>query len=520
MPMASCYAEVLKEKMLTGLLIHCFLSINWSFGLNEHLRGHLKPFGNHREPEIVTDELLFVPDPTQFWEQYVSKNRPVVFREAAKHSRAFELWTEEYLIEQYGNLTLRLESRSESNHRLPTGGDGILGRDSVRHFLQNYQNVDAYVISQIPQPMERDIAIPPCLRCGSFVDSIQEVHLFLSALGGQTKLHQDPYNNIHCIFNGTKDWLLVHPDQTHLIYMSDESEFEWGGYSEINADSVDLEIFPRIKEVQFSKVTMNKGDCIFMPGGYWHQVRSWGYMNSAVAIWFSQLKQFSQEGCDKQDQIAFTPMNQVPILWRYSGHGSLSQGHMDVHILRRFLLTLADGEGKIRLDNFVDQFFNSESDNKREIMKLDEQKRAKALVAYLDPDDKGFITKEYLQNLSIDQLKDILLFIDPNDVSNTEELEYSHIEALDIERLLVECYDSQGIFDEEKFISHYMEDLGGTHKKAWEIVENLRAANKDVSLADPASLIPQVLHKFYSSRVHDPTFERKMYQHLHQHDEL
>jgi len=55
------------------------------------------------------------------------------------------------------------------------------------------------------------------------------------------------------------------------------------------------------------------------------------------------------------------------------------------------------------------------------------------LVAYLDPDDKGFITKEYLQNLSIDQLKDILLFIDPNDVSNTEELEYSHIEALDIE---------------------------------------------------------------------------------------
>ena len=102
-------------------------------------------------------------------------------------------------------------------------------------------------------------------------------------------------------------------------------------------------------------------------------------MNSAVAIWFSQLKQFSQEGCDKQDQIAFTPMNQVPILWRYSGHGSLSQGHMDVHILRRFLLTLADSEGKIRLDNFVKQFFNSESDNKREIMKMDEQKRAKAV---------------------------------------------------------------------------------------------------------------------------------------------
>lgn len=49
----------------------------------------------------------------------------------------------------------------------------------------------------------------------------------------------------------------------------------------------------------------------------------------------------------------------------------------------------------------------------------------------------------------------------------------------------------------------------------FKIVENLGAANKDM-----ASLIPQVLHKFYTSRVHDPTFEQRMYQNLHQHDEL
>ena len=96
------------------------------------------------------------------------------------------------------------------------------------------------------------------------------MHLFLSARGGQTKLHQDPYSNIHCVFNGTKDWLLVHPDQTDLVYMSDDSKFEWGGYSDINIDSIDLEVFPKIKDVHYSKVTMNKGDCIFMPGGETH----------------------------------------------------------------------------------------------------------------------------------------------------------------------------------------------------------------------------------------------------------
>ena len=49
--------------------------------------------------------------------------------------------------------------------------------------------------------------------------------------------------------------------------MSEDSAFEWGGYSEIDVDSVDLELFPLIKEVHYSKVTMNKGDCFFMPGG-------------------------------------------------------------------------------------------------------------------------------------------------------------------------------------------------------------------------------------------------------------
>jgi len=37
----------------------------------------------------------------------------------------------------------------------------------------------------------------------------QEVHLFITAKGGQTLLHRDPFSNIHCVFNGTKDWILL-----------------------------------------------------------------------------------------------------------------------------------------------------------------------------------------------------------------------------------------------------------------------------------------------------------------------
>ncbi len=67
-------------------------------------------------------------------------------------------------MSEYGDLTVRLEARAEGNDRAPVGDAGILGRTTIKHFIQNYQTLDAYVISQVPQPMERDIGIPPCLR--------------------------------------------------------------------------------------------------------------------------------------------------------------------------------------------------------------------------------------------------------------------------------------------------------------------------------------------------------------------
>ena len=98
-------------------------------------------------------------------------------------------------------------------------------------------------------------------------------------------------------------------------------------------------------------------------------------MNSAVSIWFSQVKHFTDQGCD-QAKIDFTPMNQVMVQWRFSGHGNLSQGHMDIHIVKRFLLMLADSEGKIWLNDFVAKYLNSESDVKRVyVMREDERER-------------------------------------------------------------------------------------------------------------------------------------------------
>ena len=66
-------------------------------------------------------------------------------------------------MREYGNLTVRLESRSEQNNRIPNGTIS-LGLDLIGNFIKHYQSADSYVISQIPEPMEKDVLIPPCLR--------------------------------------------------------------------------------------------------------------------------------------------------------------------------------------------------------------------------------------------------------------------------------------------------------------------------------------------------------------------
>ncbi len=60
--------------------------------------GHLQPLGSHRPPEKNgVDVLDIVPDPLHFFDNYVKKGKPVLFRGAAKNMLAYKLWSDEYL---------------------------------------------------------------------------------------------------------------------------------------------------------------------------------------------------------------------------------------------------------------------------------------------------------------------------------------------------------------------------------------------------------------------------------------
>ena len=171
--------------------------------------GHGMTLGRHRISEGHLQELIDVPSPEIFWEKYVKTRTPVVFRDAAKHFPSFHLWTDDYLVKNFGELEVNLESKREKDE-VPTGERG-LGRDTIKSYLNVYKNKDSYVVSQLPDPMAKDVHVLSCLACGSFSQRILEANLWLSSGGTSSLLHRDADNAINCLLNGTKDWILINP---------------------------------------------------------------------------------------------------------------------------------------------------------------------------------------------------------------------------------------------------------------------------------------------------------------------
>lgn len=60
-------------------------------------KGHLEPLGSHRPKEGSVVSLNDVPFPRDFFYNYVLTSTPVIFRGAAKLSKGFKLWNDNYL---------------------------------------------------------------------------------------------------------------------------------------------------------------------------------------------------------------------------------------------------------------------------------------------------------------------------------------------------------------------------------------------------------------------------------------
>lgn len=249
--------------------------------------GHLQPLGSHRPPDGPVESIKYVPHPQDFYNDYVLKGQPVIFKGASRLSPAFDLWTDSYLREQYGDVNVRVDYGKKENRA--KSADHM----SFEEFLKTYNDSDHYLVDSLPEEMWEEFFLPSCLLCGGFTSRLQDASFWFSSGGSKSFLHMDTVDNINCMMSGVKDWFIVDLNHSKLIEM-DHGE---GDYCGANVDKIDMFKYPSLQNLPWWSARLESGDCLYLPYGWAHQVTSY-FRNLAVNIWWTPLHNFNKTDCE------------------------------------------------------------------------------------------------------------------------------------------------------------------------------------------------------------------------------
>lgn len=166
------------------------------------------------------------------------------------------------------------------------------------------------LFAQIPS-LRKDICIPDyCYTTPPPPPSSQDretprlseplLNAWFGPAGTVSPLHTDPYHNILCQVVGRKYVRLYSPDQTSKLY---PRGMEQGGVVDMSntsqVDDVEVEDnnggkgeddveeqFPLFRTASYQETILNEGECLYIPAGWWHYVRSLT-VSFSVSFWWN-----------------------------------------------------------------------------------------------------------------------------------------------------------------------------------------------------------------------------------------
>ncbi|MCT7957751.1 cupin-like domain-containing protein [Laspinema palackyanum] len=213
----------------------------------------------------------------EFLERFYIRNKPVIFTDLMDNWKALSLWTPQYFKEKYGHVTVGAQFNRESNQQYEWCRDKhqkmVLFGEFVDQVLQGGETND-YYIGAYNGNFSRE----------GFKGLLDDIELFPEYLtdtkeanntsfwfgpgGAITPLHFDPLNTFLCQVYGRKRVRLIAPSQKHLLAA-------YGHYfSNIDLENPNFERYPQLKKLDIIELIIEPGDVLFLPVGWWHQVRS------------------------------------------------------------------------------------------------------------------------------------------------------------------------------------------------------------------------------------------------------
>jgi len=221
-----------------------------------------------------------------FRKEFYEPGVPIVIKNLSKNWPAYTKWNWDYFKKLVGDKTVPLYNNVKSDAYTPintaddykTFGEYIdmisKGPAGWRIFLFN-------IFDHAPE-LTKDFTWPEHLMKG-FVKKYPM--LFTGGATSITHMHFDIdlSHILHTQFVGRKKVLMFPFAEQHKLYRKPCEVLSLAAFSNfhLNNGKPDYEKFPALKHAQGYEFTLEHGDTLFMPAGYWHHME---YLESGFAL--------------------------------------------------------------------------------------------------------------------------------------------------------------------------------------------------------------------------------------------
>jgi Cupin-like domain len=225
--------------------------------------------------------------PADFKANYYNPRIPVVIKDLAKSWPAYNKWNWDYFKQIVGDKKVGIYNNIKSDaytainkaDAYTSFGDYV---DMIRQGPAEWRIFLFNIFNHAPQ-LVNDFTWPDHLMKG-FVKRVPM--LFTGGKGSITHMHFDIdlSHILHTQFAGRKRVLLFPYAEQHKLYRKPFevlSMADFSNYHDLSKSKIDLEKFPALEHAQGLEVTLEHGDTLFMPGGYWHHME---YLDSGFAM--------------------------------------------------------------------------------------------------------------------------------------------------------------------------------------------------------------------------------------------
>jgi hypothetical protein len=219
-------------------------------------------------------------DIATFRRQYLKPRRPVIVRKLSRAWPAYTKWTLDYFKSVCGDKDVPLYdgSKADASKKVNEPVATMKFADYLDLIAREPTDLRIFtfnIFSNVPD-LVKDYRHPDL--CRVFLDRVPL--MFFGGAGSKVFMHFD-IDESHIFltqFHGKKRVLLVSPQQTPRMY---KLPLSFHAHEDIDWRNVDYSKWPALRGVRAHAGTIEHGDTLFMPSGWWHYME---YVEGGFAV--------------------------------------------------------------------------------------------------------------------------------------------------------------------------------------------------------------------------------------------